>query len=91
MKERRLVYLPTTKNAGVIAYPDGTILLRSYKTIVAEIHDGWISCNGTYSATTRRHLGAFAKEFGTSYQTLKALFENNFQMDLETGEVVERA
>lgn len=90
MKERRLAYLPTSKNAGIIAYPDGTILLRSYRTIVAEIHNGWIVCNGTYSATTRKHLGAFGKEFGISYQTLKALFENSYAMNLETGEVVER-
>lgn len=39
-------------------------ILRSYNTDVAAVDlvTGWAVCSGTYSATTRRHISAFAAE-----------------------------
>lgn len=72
--------------------------LISYSTCVAHIIDGgWVLVNGLYSATTRKHLGAFAAEYcGTSYQTLKRCYEENLAyniydkvfMNRTTGEVL---
>ena len=72
--------------------------LISYSTCVAHIIDGgWVLVNGLYSATTRKHLGAFAAEYcGTDYQTLKRCYEKNQAyniydkvfMDRTTGEVL---
>ena len=72
--------------------------LISYNTCVAHIiPGGWVIVNGLYSATTRKHLGAFATEYcDTDYQTLKKCYEKNLTyniydkifMDRETGEVL---
>lgn len=74
----------------------GDIYLFSYTTCVAAIVDGWLEVYGLYSATTRRHIGAFMREYVTwpngekgCYQDAKKLFENNFRMNVETGEVEE--
>ena len=71
--------------------------LISYTTCVAHIIDGgWLIVNGLYSATTRKHLSAFASEYcNTDYYTLKKCYEKNLAynihdkifMDRETGEV----
>lgn len=71
--------------------------LISYTTCVAHIIDGgWLLVNGLYSATTRRHLSAFASEYcGTDYSIIKKCYEKNLAyniynrifMDRETGEV----
>lgn len=71
--------------------------LISYTTCVAQIIDGgWLLVNGLYSATTRRHLSAFASEYcSTDYSIIKKCYEKNLAyniynkifMDRETGEV----
>lgn len=66
------------------------IVLRSYQTdVIIVTADGWLSCTGTYSQTTRKHIGAFVREynFGT-YQTAKTLYEEGLKMNVYTGEVV---
>lgn len=66
------------------------IVLRSYQTdVIIVTADGWLSCTGTYSQTTRKHIGAFMREynFGT-YQTAKTLYEERLKMNVYTGEVV---
>lgn len=51
-------------NAKVRIYDDGTIELISYYTRVITITpDGKIECTGTYSATTRKHIGYFCREY----------------------------
>lgn len=62
---------------------DGRIVLQSYQTDVIEITpDGWMTCSGTYSATTRKHISAFLKEYapGLCYCDAKRI--------AETGEAV---
>lgn len=74
--------------AKVFIRDNGDQILVSYKTTVAGIEDGYLWCNGTYSATTRRHLGAYAKELGLTYQVMKWLYEHDSKLNLATGEVI---
>lgn len=75
--------------ARVIHMDNGYIALRSYKTVVATISEnGWLVINGLYSATTRKHIGAFVKEYAKiSYQAARDFFEKNISYNIYTGEV----
>ena len=66
------------------------IVLRSYQTdVVIVTADGWLICTGTYSATTRRHIGAFMREYGYGdYQLAKKLYKDGMKMNIHTGEIV---
>ena len=66
------------------------IVLRSYQTdVIIVTADGWLICTGTYSATTRRHIGAFMREYGYGdYQLAKKLYKDGLKMNIYTGEVV---
>jgi hypothetical protein len=66
------------------------IVLRSYQTdVIIVTADGWLVCTGTYSATTRRHIGAFMREYGYGdYQLAKMLYKDGMKMNIHTGEVV---
>lgn len=76
-------------SAGKVYTEDGDCILVSYTTSVAGVdHTGYAWCNGTYSATTRKHIGAFAKEYGLTYHDFKAMYENNVVMNIETGECI---
>lgn len=75
----------------VLVREDGTILLQSYQTIVCSIsRDGWLDCSGTYSATTRKHIGWFMRLYGRGcgYYTAKEAYETQSVVNLETGEVL---
>ena len=62
--------------------------LISYQTTVAAIRGGWLYVYGLYSATTRRHIGAYVKEYANiSYQTAKELYEKKMKYNIYTGEV----
>lgn len=88
----------TTKKLSAMPYAqakvhideDGYIWLISYRTVVAGITpDGWLNVNGLYSATTRRHIGAFVKEYANiTYQTAKMLYEDEYLYNIHTGEVL---
>lgn len=69
---------------------DGTIHLFSYVTRVAMIDaDGWLTIFGLYSQTTKRHIGCFMAEYvNGSYHLAKALYLENLQYNIHTGEVV---
>lgn len=66
--------------------------LISYKTCAAYIIDGgWVVVTGLYSATTRRHLSAFAREYcGTEYATLKRCFCEGLSYNIYTKEFISR-
>ena len=66
------------------------IVLRSYQTdVIIVTADGWLVCTGTYSATTRRHIGAFMREYGYGdYQLAKKLYKDGMKMNIHTGEIV---
>lgn len=75
--------------ATVIKMDNGNIILRSYYTDVAMIRaDGWLTINGLYSATTRKHIGAFVREYANiDYQTAKCIYEDGCSYNIYTGEV----
>lgn len=62
--------------------------LVSYKTTVAAICGGWLYIYGLYSATTRRHIGAYVKEYANiNYQLARELYEKKMKYNIYTGEV----
>lgn len=66
------------------------IILVSYTTEVAEIRGGCLVVNGLYSATTRKHISAFCRQFGTDYQTAKKCYIEKLAYDIVCREFVER-
>ena len=71
---------------------DNNIHLFSYVTLVATItNDGWLTVNGLYSMTTRKHISAFMKEYGDmlDYQSAKSAYEDGYRINKFTGEVEE--
>lgn len=89
MIEKRLKKMPYA-NARALVYDDGTVALRSYRTIAIIVEDDWMTVTGLYSMTTRKHIGAFLKEyFNIYYHTARTLFENHWKMNVKTGEIRE--
>lgn len=76
--------------AKVRKMDDGSIVLRSYYTDVASIDkNGWLTIYGLYSATTRKHIGAFVREYANiDYQTAKRIYEDGYGYNIYTGEIV---
>ena len=71
----------------IITTPN-SVACKSYNTIVATITNGWLVINGLYSQTTRRHIGAFVKEYANlTYATAKRLYEDSFKYNIHTGEI----
>lgn len=67
--------------AHVIHESNGTILLQSYSTIVASINaNKQLKVNGTYSATTLRHI----KEFIAQYTNLGSLNKKEIETEYLT-------
>ena len=86
---QRLKYQPYAQ-AGVIFDNNGTHLI-SYTTLVCTIdNQGWLTCTGTYSNTTRRHIGSFLREFAPNlnYYDAKKAYENNHKINIYTSEIV---
>ena len=69
---------------------ENTFYLWSYRTLVAKVENSWLTVKGLYSMTTRKHIGAFMREYcNSTYQTAKQLYEDGLMLDLSTGEVIE--
>lgn len=66
------------------------IVLVSYKTEVAAIIGGQLIVNCLYSTTTRRHISAFCRQFGTDYQTAKECYLHGLQYDIVTKQFSQR-
>lgn len=85
----RLKYCPY--GSAVVVYEcDGGISLYSYTTRISTIDkDGWMDCTGTYSVTTRKHIGAFLKEYGNgvTYQTAKELARTGNKININDGRI----
>lgn len=70
---------------------NGAVYLFSYNTLVAGVDaDGFAWCNGLYSMTTRKHIGAFAAEYATplAFQDFKLMAKDGCKISNKTGEVV---
>lgn len=88
MTKRPLKNMPYAQ-ATVIISEKNDITLRSYATDVVIIVDGWMSCTGTYSQTTRKHISAFMKEFNFGdYFLAKKLYTDNLKLNIHTGEIL---
>ena len=73
---KALKYLPYGQ-AVAQHLDDGSIKLVSYRTDVALIKpNGDIECYGLFSATTRKHISAFAREYGYKYADFKKAYLN---------------
>ena len=88
--ENKLNRMPNAQ-AKVVVMPNGLIILRSYETNVAYLRpDGWLTISGLYSTTTRKHIGAFVKEYANiTYQLAKELYIKKMAYNIYTGEVIE--
>ena len=84
--DKKLDRMPYAQ-AGILKRGDA-VQLVSYETIVCEVVNGWLHCYGTFSASTRRHIGAFLKEVAPrlSYYDAKACYLDDVEMNVETGE-----
>ena len=68
---------------------DGSVVFTSYKTDVIYIDkDGWLYVSGLYSATTKKQIGYFLKEYVPflSFQDIKSLYCSNRLLNIHTGE-----
>lgn len=94
MTIKKLASMPYAQ-AHVEIDEDGNKYLFSYRTMVIELTaDGWLTCTGTYSRTTIRHIGAFMREYVEwpngergDYYTAKNAYLGNYRLNIETGEV----
>ena len=85
----KLTFMPYAQ--ATVHHDERGITLRSYRTDVANIdNDHWLTVTGLYSMTTRKHIGAFLKEYTDhNFAMAKWLVENRMKINLLTGEVVE--
>lgn len=85
--DKKLDNMPYAQ-AGILKKGDD-VQLVSYETIVCEIVGGWLHCYGTFSASTRRHIGAFMKEVAPQlcYYDAKRCYTDDVEMNIYTGEV----
>lgn len=75
-------------NAFVEIANKNTFYLWSYRTLVAKVESSWLTIKGLYSATTRKHIGAFMREYCCSnYQMAKQLYTDGYRLNIDTGEV----
>lgn len=75
--------------AYVIIDDDG-ISLISYTTLVCNIDaDGFLTCTGTYSRTTIKHIGWFMRAYGhgLTYYDAKRCYLDDVGINVYTGEV----
>jgi len=94
MTLKKLTSMPYAQ-AHVETDDAGNKYLFSYVTMVCELTaEGWLTCTGTYSQTTRKHIGAFMREYvkwpnGESgdYYTAKRCFEGGYRLNINTGEI----
>ena len=63
--------------------------LFSYNTLAASLTaDGWVAVHCLCSQTTRRHVGAFLREYAAlDYATGKHLYSDNMRYNICTGEI----
>ena len=75
---------------SVCVFIDGSVVFTSYNTDVIYIDkDGWLYVSGLYSATTRKQIGYFLKEYvpALNYYDIKSLYCNKSLLNIYTGEL----
>ena len=69
---------------------DGSVVFTSYNTDVIYIDkDGQLYVSGLYSATTRKQIGYFLKEYVPvlNYYDIKCLYYSKHMINIHTGEL----
>ena len=86
----KLTFMPYSQ-ATVIIDDENNIILRSYTTNVVYLNkEGWLTVTGLYSMTTRRHIGAFMKEYTPfDFAFAKKAYEGKYSINIYTGEIVD--
>ena len=86
----KLTFMPYAQ-ATVIIDDDNNITLRSYKTDVIYLSkEGFLTVTGLYSMTTRKHIGAFMREYTPfDFSVAKKCYEGKYKFNIYTGEIVE--
>ena len=77
-------------NCSVRVLNDGSVVFTSYKTDVIYIDkDGWLCVTGLYSATTRKQIGYFLKEYvpQLNYYDIKSLYWADRMLNIHTDEL----
>ena len=77
-------------NCSVRVLLDGSVVFTSYNTDVIYIDkDGWLYVSGLYSATTRKQIGYFLKEYvpQLNYYDIKSLYWADRMLNIHTGEL----
>ena len=77
-------------NCSVRELIDGSVIFTSYNTDVIYINkDGWLYVSGLYSATTRKQIGYFLKEYVPflNYYDIKSLYWSDRMLNIHTGEL----
>ena len=100
--DRRLAAMPTAQ-AGILDHVDAInargryekragMTLMSYATPAATLTaDGILTVSCLCSASTRRHVSAFLREFAPaiSYQDAKAAYNGGYSIDIENGDHID--
>lgn len=90
--EKKLREMPYAQAKVIVSDDKCCIELQSYKTIVARLYcDSWLTIHGLYSATTRKHIKAFCKEYCgfSNFSLIKTLAAQNIEYNIHTGEILE--
>lgn len=87
--DKKLSRMPYAQ-AGV-RFENGSIILVSYSTVVCVIDEhGFLTCTGTYSRTTIKHISAFLKEYAPllNYYNAKRCYQEHEAINIATGEII---
>lgn len=91
--DARLKSMPNAQ-CGVRFDEHGGIDFMSYRTLVITIDpQGWLTCTGTYSPTTRKQIGRFLSEYAPNinYQDVKRCYELHKTINIYTREEADLA
>lgn len=86
---KKLTYHPYAQ-CYVSIDPKVGIHFYSYRTLVITIDvDGWLTCHGLYSATTRKQIGWFMREYCSplTFHDAKRCYYDDIQINIHTGEI----
>ena len=77
-------------NCSVRVLNDGSVVFTSYNTDVIYIDKyGWLYVSGLYSATTRKQIGYFLKEYvpQLNYYDIEWIYYSKQKINIHTGVV----
>lgn len=98
IKRYRLRSMPSAHCVVEIHLLDNVVtdvVLQSYRTdvVIIDVENREITCTGTYSQSTRKHIGRFVREFTATqeYYTMKELASTPNQYKFLNGEDYDKA